>query len=36
LEVIDEENDSAVWDEPFATDREALDAVIEVIEQDGI
>ena len=36
LEVIDEENASTVWDEPFDTDREALDAVLEVIEQDGI
>jgi len=36
LEVIDEENASTVWDEPFATDREALDALMEVIEQDGI
>ena len=24
------------WDEPFATEQEALDAVMEVIEQDGI
>lgn len=36
LEVIDEENASTVWDEPFATDQKALDAVMEVIEQDGI
>jgi len=36
LEVIDEENASTVWDEPFDTDREALDAVLEVIEKDGI
>ena len=36
LDVIDEENASTVWDEPFATDHEALDAVMEVIEQDGI
>jgi len=25
LEVIDEENASTVWDDPFDTDREALD-----------
>ena len=25
-----------LWDEPFATDQEALDAVMKVIEQDGI
>ena len=36
LEVIDEENASTVWGDPFDTDREALDAVMEVIEQDGI
>ena len=36
LEIIDEENASTVWDEPFNTDQEALDAVMEVIEQDGI
>ena len=36
LEVIDEENASTVWDEPFDTDREALSAVMEVIEKDGI
>ena len=36
LEVIDEENASTVWDEPFNTDQEALDEVMEVIEKDGI
>jgi hypothetical protein len=36
LEVIDEENASTIWDDPFETDREALDAVLEVIEKDGI
>ena len=36
LEVIDEENASTIWDEPFDTDREALDAVLIVIEKDGI
>jgi hypothetical protein len=36
LEVIDEENASTVWYEPFDTDQDALDAVMEVIEQDGI
>ena len=36
LEVIDEENASTVWDEPFTTDQEALDAIMEVIKQDGI
>ena len=36
LEVIDEEDASTIWDEPFDTDREALDTVIKVIELDGI
>lgn len=36
LEVIDEENASTIWDDPFDTDQEALDAVMEVIEKDGI
>lgn len=36
LEVIDEENASTIWDDPFDTDREALDAVLKVIEKDGI
>jgi len=36
LEVIDEENASTVWDDPFDTDREALEEVMEVIERDGI
>ena len=36
LEVIDEENASTVWDEPFDIDQEALDAVLIVIEKDGI
>jgi uncharacterized protein len=36
LEVIDEENSSTVWNDPFDTDQEALDAVMEVIERDGI
>jgi hypothetical protein len=36
LEVVDEENTSTVWDDPFATDREALDEVMKVIEQNGI
>lgn len=36
LEVIDEENASTVRDGLFDTDREALDAVMKVIEKDGI
>ena len=36
LEVIDEENTSTVWDDPFDTDQEAVDTVMKVIERDGI
>ena len=36
LEVIDEESSSTLWEEPFDTDQEALDAVLIVVEQDGI
>jgi hypothetical protein len=36
LEVIDEENASTIWDEPFDTDQEAFDVVMKVIEHDGI
>jgi hypothetical protein len=36
LEVIDEENTSTVWDDPFDTDQEALNEVMEVIEREGI
>jgi len=36
LEVIDEENASTIWDEPFDTDQEALDEVMKVIERGGI
>ena len=36
LEVVDEENASTIWDEPFDTDREALDAVMIIIEHEGI
>ena len=36
LGIIDEDNTSTVWDDPFDTDREALDTVMEVIEREGI
>lgn len=36
LEVIDEENASTVWDDPFDTHQEALDAMMEIMEKDGI
>lgn len=36
LEVVDEYNNSTVWDDPFETDQFALDAVMEAIDSDGI
>ena len=36
LEVIDEYNNSTVWDDPFKTDQNALDEAINVIETEGI
>ena len=36
LEVVDENDNSTVWDEPFDSDQSALDEVLETIEDDGI
>jgi hypothetical protein len=36
LEVITEEDDVTLWDEPFATDREAFDEFLATVERDGI
>ena len=36
LEVVDEYDNSTVWDDPFKTDDEALDAVFDTIEKEGI
>ncbi|MGK2944932.1 MAG: hypothetical protein ACSLFC_09360 [Desulfuromonadales bacterium] len=36
LEVVDEHGNSTVWDAPFDTDQEALDVVMECIEDEGI
>jgi hypothetical protein len=36
LEVIDEENASTIWDVPFDTDQEALEAVLVVTEKYSI
>ena len=36
LEVVDEHDNSTVWDEPFETDQEALDEVDRTIEEEGI
>ena len=36
LEVVDEYDNSTVWDDPFKTDAEALDEVFDTIEKEGI
>jgi len=36
LEVVDEYNNSTVWDDPFKTDQEALDEAFDTIEKEGI
>ncbi|MDP2016638.1 hypothetical protein [Hydrogenophaga sp.] len=36
LEVVDDQNNSTVWDGEFATDEEALDAALEDIKAEGI
>jgi len=36
LEVVDEYDNSTVWDDPFKTDNEALDEVFDTIEKEGI
>lgn len=36
LEVQDPLGGSTVWDDPFASDQEALDEALKAIEEDGI
>ncbi len=36
LEVVDEFNNSTVWDDQFETDKEALDEVEKTIKEEGI
>ena len=36
LEVVDEYNNSTVWDDPFETEQSALDEAIKTINDDGI
>jgi len=36
LEVVNEDGTSHVWDDRFATDQAALDAVHEAIDEEGI
>ena len=36
LEVVDEFDNSVVWDDHFPTDQEALDEVLDTIEKEGI
>lgn len=35
LEVVDQENTSHVWDEPFASDKDARDEAIKAIKSEG-
>ncbi len=35
LEVVDHEGTSHVWDESFATDRDARNAALEALEREG-
>jgi hypothetical protein len=36
LEVVDEFNNSTVWDDPFPTDQDALNELHRAIKEDGI
>ena len=36
LEVVDEYNNSTVWDDPFETDQNALNEALDTIEKEGI
>ena len=36
LEVVDEENNSTVWDDPFATDDEAFQEFQRTLDEEGI
>jgi hypothetical protein len=36
LEIIDEYGNSTVWDDPFATEQDALDEAMTTINEEGI
>ncbi|MDQ2076625.1 hypothetical protein [Marinimicrobium sp. ABcell2] len=36
LEIVDEENNSTVWDDVFDSDQEALDEALDTIREEGI
>lgn len=36
LEVVDEFNDSTVWDDPFPSDQEAMKELQRAIQEDGV
>ena len=36
LEVVDEYNNSTVWDDPFPTDQDALNEALRTIAEEGI
>jgi len=36
LEIVDEGNNSTVWEDPFETDQDALDEALDALKQEGI
>lgn len=36
MEVVDQDEGLTVWEEPFATDRDAFDEFLATVERDGI
>lgn len=36
LEIVDEANNSTVWEDKFETDQEALDEALDALKQEGI
>ena len=36
LEVVDDEGTSTVWEDPFATDADALEEAVKAINEEGI
>lgn len=36
LEIVDENNNSTVWEDSFDTEKEALDEALEALQEEGI
>lgn len=36
LEIVDEGNNSTVWEDKFETDQEALDEALDALKQEGV